>query len=854
MLKLIDVYISAHLLSPRDCLFITGNWQNTAEGCPDQETFPFLDFEFGYQRIPENICKKKRLIGEYAPQINRLSKNETAPVTFLYKAPAADYWAGEFGLYLGFCDKDGVPVRFLGENETAVYRQYIGSIDISWGWGRAVVDLLQKPFTVSVNKAAPFDFASKNASSRDIVSIGDKIQVSLHKEMPAAVAYAYKDFKTEFDPVPPEIMLRDYGSDTRYYSYMKNVEVSYKLKTVTDGSAVYLCEVSVNAAVAAEFEISFTVRQNTAYINVDRYQEYGNFELIEIRYYSLACLSGNEARMADLAGGGREVAAHGNHPARYAKNYDVHNAAALYDSRGVVILEDFCLDNKIYSAVEGYGDNKYLSMGSGIAIKVCGAGNIKSITVPQSPIEVSVFAGEYGKPGWLSFCKYIRRNLKRSKYRDIHKQAIHYTVYSTQGPEPHEWQISEESPYEITRLSKGVKTKNILAEIKKLYNITDGYRQIPFLYGYHRQSDESKNLCFDVFTVDPRAGTLNELRRVIQDAPAYNTDISLYENYDDIYDTTTVDMKFAALDMYGKPWKGWIWADGESVAVGQRNYNESGEMRKRVKKMMETYGARRTGYIDVMSSEVLRWDFNPAYPSSAHTSCSYKHKIIEEYNKYGMDVYSESLVQPYVGIMGYAVSTRTEMGSIYYENERFFPMMNALYHGTIGYCSLNCTSRASFLKSLLTAGGYRFEYDDALPYEFIKWLYLMQMPLGLFEDEYLEDYIEENGAITLVYTNDCRITVNEGKMEYEIIAHGTTVAKDWTTFAPSPKGDGYLAYSLNGGAMKYKCATDLKIIRANVLTFEGEGEELENAEMKDGHLIINMPADKPVKIHADIIN
>jgi len=841
MLKLIDVNLSSNLLSPGDRLFITANWQNTGPAGIKQELFPFIDLEFGYQRIPEDFFKKSRVTGEYEPQLTQSVENEIIPVTLSYQVPQGNHWGGTYDLYIGFCDTEGTPVQIIGENEKASVRQFIGCVDMSWGWGRAHIDLIKEPYIKRFNEAEPY--ASTIEKQHETIKINDKIEVFLRKDSPVITGYSCKDFKTKFSPMLPEILVRSYPADSLFYSFMDNVTVKYELKNVTGNSALYECVFDVASEKAALFEIKFEVLKNTVFISVESFNEFNSFELIEIRYYDLAKLGG-DAKMADLIGGGREVNLQNTRNIRYTKNYDIHNSAALYNDKGMVILEDFCLDNKIHTAVKGYAANKNLSIGLTIALRVKAAEKVKSISVPRSVVEVSVFTNEYGKPGWLSFCKYLRRDLKGIN-RELYSKSLHYVIYASQGPEPFPWQVNEDSPYEIARLSKAIRFSDIINEVKKLYNITDGYRQIPFIYGFHKQSENYK-LHWDVYTADHRAGTLEEFTKAINDARNYNTELALYENYDDVY-SPTVGMEYAAFDHTGQPWKGWIWADGESKAVSFRKYYESGEMAERIRKMVEIYGERKTGYIDVLSSEVLRWDFNPENPSSAQTSLEYKKKFVDLYNKHGMDVFSETLVHPYVGKIGYAVSTRTNTRTVYYENESFFPMMNGIYHGTIGYCYSDAKRRTDMLKGLLIAGTCRFEIDEPVSYDIVKWIYLHQMPMGMIEDEYLEDYSGEKGRFELRYTNDSHIIIDENNLEYEVMYKGVVVAKNWTTFIPGTKGDGYLAYSLKGGEMEYKFPGEIEIIHAKILSFENDQEDFKSYKTVNGSIMIDMPADKPVK-------
>lgn len=848
MLKLIDSDISSNFINPRDCLFITGNWTNTSSDFFDVEIFPFIDLEFGYQRIPEGKYKKSRFIGEYFPKITQLRENEITPVTLSYNVPTGNYWAGTYNLYIGFCDASGESIKFVGEANMPVSRQFVGSVEFSWGWGRAHIDLLKKPIHKCINSDITTDNYLKPIYERTFIA--DDLHITLCKNIPLILGYSYKEFNTSLKPMLPEILVRDYNSDSLFCSYMNDVVLDYKLTEIKEKSAVYKCCVNVKSIPVVYFCINFNVIEKTLKISVDSVHEEDGFEFLELRYYDLACLAG-DAKMADLIGGGREISLQNARNMFYTKNYDVHNCAALYDENGIIILEDFCLDNKIHTAVDGYGKSKQLSMGSTITLKVAGAGKMKSVPVQQSDIEVSVFSDEYGTPGWLALCKYIRRNLKGIN-RELYSKTLHYVIYSSQGPEPYPWQVNEDSPYEIARLLRGIKFTNLIDEVKKLYNVSDGYRQIPFVYGYFKQSD-NRELYWDVYTPDCRAGTLEEFKSAIKEARDFNTDIALYENYDDVY-APTVDSSFAALDKNGQPWQLWLWADGESKALSFKKYFESGEMQKRVKKMMDIYGDRRTGYIDVLSSEVLRWDFNPEVMASAQTSLKYKYKLIDEYNKHKMDVYSETLVHPYVGKIGYAVSTRTDR-NIYYENEQFIPMINGIYHGTVGYCFFNeAGGRTDMLFNLLMAGSVRFEIDDCVNYDIVKWIYLQQIPMGLIEDEYLEDYIEDGTCITLKYTNDTYIIIDVSKLEYEIIYNNITIAKNWTTFVPSKNNDGYLAYSLKGDLMEYDFPEDMCVTETNILTFEGSIKEKIEYKTEKGKISLTIPADKPVKLTINKIN
>ena len=528
----------------------------------------------------------------------------------------------------------------------------------------------------------------------------------------------------------------------------------------------------------------------------------------------------------------------------------MRNTAFLYNDFGMAIMEAHSLDDKIHVAVENFKGKKRCVIGATIATGVCGKKKIHSILTPKSKVDISIFSDEYGKPSWVSASKFLRKDLK-STGREIHAKAVHYEMYSSQGPMPLPGIVKEDSPYALTRLNKGFRFTQITNEIRKIYNILDGYKQVPFVYGFHKQNNEDYIPNWCPYEPDVRGGSVEELRQAINDAEQYNTYLCLYENYDHVYPHGVVDKKFSAMDMYGKPWKGWVWADGVSIEIGFKKYVESGALAERVKKMVDIWGPRKTGYIDVLSSEALRWDFDPENPASAEISFQYRKKLIEEYNKYGTDIYSETLIHPYVGIMGHGKSTRINYEK-YFEKDEYIPLMNAFYHGTITYnCFSGDSTRTSFFKGLLNAGSFDIGFvDEPVNEEWVKWAYLYQMPMGMIDDEKLEEYSEVDSIVTMRYSNDCIVKFDYENMKYEIYAYGRLVGKDWTTLVPGNKDNSMLAFSYNGGKLRYLAPLGWKDgieLKGVVLTFEGEAESV-SCSIENGHINIDMPINKPVRI------
>ncbi len=75
--------------------------------------------------------------------------------------------------------------------------------------------------------------------------------------------------------------------------------------------------------------------------------------------------------------------------------------------------------------------------------------------------------------------------------------------------------------------------------------------------------------------------------------------------------------------------------------------------------------------------------------------------------------------------------------------------------------------------------------------------------------------------VTVIYENGTVIKANTKDQTYIVIYNNKKIAENWTTVAPSPKGDGkYYAYSLEetNVSLPYQCS------KVTVLTFDGEAE------------------------------
>ena len=108
---------------------------------------------------------------------------------------------------------------------------------------------------------------------------------------------------------------------------------------------------------------------------------------------------------------------------------------------------------------------------------------------------------------------------------------------------------------------------------------------------------------------------------------------------------------------------------GMSYIIANYKYIKTGQLAKRVNKTVEMYGIHTSYHLDVLTSEVRRYNFEKGYEAAADINLEAKKAIIQEFNKYDIDITSETLAHPFVGRLGLPsqhVTTKT----IYFSQEK----------------------------------------------------------------------------------------------------------------------------------------------------------------------------------------
>ena len=430
---------------------------------------------------------------------------------------------------------------------------------------------------------------------------------------------------------------------------------------------------------------------------------------------------------------------------------------------------------------------------------------------------------------------------------EVENKTLFFKTLATSGPEPPKGYVKEDSPYGVKRLQTVIPFNKIKDLTRQYYNIFDGLKQVSYIAGFEIGGfDNSYPYVFDT---DPRAGTVEELKACIREGAKYNAIVTMHDNYDtNVPGGDYYDERLSAIDSEGKPWLGWIWAGGIEHILAPYKYKQLGLMQERVKKTIDLYGIHTSYHLDVLSSELLRYDFDPNFPASADKSHKAKLSIVDEFNKYGIDVTSESLLHPFVGHIGHALWPREDRKTSLFKSDQYIPLVPFIYHGTIGYCGQPKDEETMLLAMI--RGSRVFPHEEGLTMQDVKTIYIQHLPVDVFYDKKMERIEKFNDTTKVIYDVKSYVAVNMKKRTYEIVNDGVVVGKDWTTFVKGTKPDTYLAYSVKGGDMVCDAPigwTENTKLKANALSFEGIGKEVQ-FKIEGGKIILAMPAETPVKI------
>lgn len=625
--------------------------------------------------------------------------------------------------------------------------------------------------------------------------------------------YYVGDIEVAFHDCAPKFV--NSHNEKLNFCFSQKENISYKKEHEME---IYIRDLNTDSVLVERSKpkfVDFDLNYKDGTIVLDNVTEQAGYELLSVKFPTLISIPC--AKIISTAGGGRFIDSNDTICFGYEKKFQQKNLGILFDGKEYIMLEAPYMDECIHYSVYERNGVRYGAVGITLTYRIRKYGHDSSIKVINRPT-----ANVMRTKDLKEILSFVRGDLKRpNEFYD--RGILYYFEIDCDG--------HEEKHTFLQALDR----------VKSLYHMTGGVKQIMLLRGF--QHDGHDTGYPDVFTLNKRAGNMEELNYVINEAKKYNAIITFHDNYDDLYEELPAyDGEIVAFDEYNLPYKGWIWVSGLSRIISAPKYVKSGKMAKRVEKTLNMYPVKDSYHLDVLSCEARRYDFDENVRAAAEEFVEYKRQIIREFQKYGFNVTSEGVSIPFAGVIGHAWTISVN-GVETYPNEKFYPLIGMIFHSILPYSShLDLYSVLSGAEVVPEISGEPNGY-------YKEQFYLYTLPMGMLYDKTIDAYDEKDNIYRVSYSDDSAVIYNKNTNEITVMNENQYLTKDGNTLVKGYENGEYLGYTKNGN-YAFELPFSYKIKTIFEIDFDGEREEI-SYELNENILMIKTREDTAFKIILD---
>ncbi|MDQ2656388.1 MAG: endo-alpha-N-acetylgalactosaminidase family protein, partial [Bacteroidota bacterium] len=544
----------------------------------------------------------------------------------------------------------------------------------------------------------------------------EHLEVSLRNDVPAITAYRLKDgnriLRGDVKGTGPGISFFR-GGDQVLSNW---TTIRYSNSISPDGRRVtYHASADYQGIEAIEFDLVYTLTPNGLDVTYEKVVEHENFYLIYILLPELITVNTGDvvARLAIPADAGRliDVKTTRQHELEYEIDW-LHPilAGMAYNDKAIGILDTKSIENHSIASVFDHDGKRYGSFSMKFMHRLMEYdlhefGPVVPVTDPAKLLKVqdsstlSIFIhGDYdrdGKISWIDGTKVLRDHIDAVP-NPAYKGKSFVRTFVDRPP----------TRRDTTGLREELKFSEVLQRIKKFAAQTDSAAYVMYLLGWQYEGHDSGYPSVD--KVNENLGGYDALVNLIEEAKKYNVNVSFYDNYDDSYPTHPGwDPEVICIDPQGQMIKGGVWEGSQSYLINPHKYVMKNAL-ERVRFTLDTYPVQGSYFIDVLSGGFnggRKYDFDPKNPSGAILNFEAKLRIIEAFNKRGIDIATEDFTGYFVGHVG-TFGNIIAFDNVYFENEVAIPFIPFVYHSKTSY-GMKISDRSKDLRRFIY--GHRAE-------------------------------------------------------------------------------------------------------------------------------------------------
>lgn len=635
-----------------------------------------------------------------------------------------------------------------------------------------------------------------------------------------------------------------------------NVRANYKL--VIEGiRASYEAHVEIDGTPAADFDVRVDLDGDDAVIAMEHVREHGIYRFLTMRLPHIVSADSTDKDSLTVTCGwqGRLLDPKKCKPCMY--DYSWHGSTARMCGAsyrpGFMVTFDLpgyedLLIQEVWQYTRISGARTLASLGAEMMHRqrnVEGAGGL----VKQPPAWTHPHVKPLDEPILCAKSKEIRLHFiaRKGKTLDWTDAARYFQMLV-----PKSWHPDQR--YDNTLVYKncpcGYKQPFMTFEqigdiIRKVRNLTDGMKQVCYMPFFQYHGGDSGHPRME--PIYPPVGDKNMLLKVIKEVEKYDCILSFHDNLDQAdLAAPWFDPKSISRDSTGQFFSGGYWGGVQLVQVSLPEAMP--KIKKRIAKVVKTYGIHTTYHLDTHSGDCYRFDASPRHPYNATAFVEARFEMAREFEKHGVNLTSECLMHPYLSYLGH-VWALFNWGTLW-EGEAAVPFANFIYHGTASWNSGNAGSEESILNALIQGGGSGVEFPNSKWPEVIDSLYLIQPVYMALRQRKWTGYSHKGSLRRVEHGTDSYIEVDDEKKTYDVVIDGRRFARNFATVFPSPSRKGaWLAFSRRDCDLDWPVPAGirngpLKIVE---LTESGDGLRLEG-EVKGGRLKLSLKASVPVRI------
>jgi len=816
-LKLISVDFLYNYVEEGDKLFITATWENIGDNAPGFDASIVADIVFSeHHRLEGGQCSNYSIFWKPFPSTFMWKKGDIWSTTGVWQVTAK--WGGSYDINLSLKDENGKNISFIGKDGAKTYSQFITAIDIGWGWGRPRLLEQRKPLSIKINEAE-----SKVCVTE--LPYENFCGFKLNKNYIAVCGFENENWNN----FPCIVTLRKI-SDNSILRFIANNGIEYRLTVDSENKIRYTAKNSF-----CSFDLEIVCEENNINMQISSVKEADGYEFISLEIPSLIQVHDENASLINYFGGGRKISVNGALPQTADFYFDACNALGAVSQKGsfAVIAND--VDNVLKQSVIRKNANE----NSGVIgvlirnyIKADKAG-MKSIPVKTRKLEIHY--SDVQNP--MLSAEILRKKLP-DNFEKLYENTLLYKIRVDASG-----QYNPERPETYSPIITLAEVEKI---IKQVYEISGGMKQVVYIVGWQKGGHDFEYPYPYLTKFNPQCGSLEEFNSLRVKLKNFNVELSLHDNFDDAYLSETYEIKkdMLCVNNRGEYWKGWLWAGGMSYIISPTAYLETPDITERIEASVKDYGIENTYHLDVLSSEVRRYSFAENELSSAQDNIESKLKIIELFNRKGIDITSETLSLPFIGKMGYAQNTRYNFGAKQFINEEILPLTTVAFHGVTPYKMGADGSETGLLRAIACGASCSIEIEDntdsmTAERNMARNIYIVSMPMSMFSYKKSVGCKIQGNKWTVEYEDNSYVTADFDSRTYTVVSDGKIISENFTTFMPLSQNR-YCYFSMRGAKAELKLPDGWK----NVLVSK-KNSKVCSFEIINGVLSFEAEADTP---------